>query len=194
LTRTNRLHIDAESSPDSLSPLKADKNIDSDILSGSIVTPSVTIVGDKAVSPPEPPNESEQQPLQFPRKLSAAEKSSIAMHLVTISLEDAQAMLDELADAMATGTIKTNPLRWFRGLVTRQKAGTFIPAGGIRISERRNQQQVGGASPSSESAPRTTNKETARASLQEALSLINHRSTTSRSPLPASGTRERQFE
>ena len=165
-----RLHIDREGNPDNLSPSLVAKRARGDSLSGSGATLDVTIDGDRAVSPPEPQKESKQQPLQFPKQLSIAERQAIAELLATISLEDGQAMLDELADAIATETIKTNPLRWFRGLVVKQKAGAFIPAGGIRFTERRKQ-ELKRLVPNAENAC-ATNPALARAALQQAKLLI----------------------
>lgn len=174
------LHIDLENCPDNLTPSKDFKKKRGAILSESRATLDVTDDGDNAVSPPEPPKESKQQPLQFPLKLSVAEKLAIAEQIATIFPEDAQAMLDELADAMATGSIKTNPLRWFRGLVTKQKAGVFIPSGGIRIMEHRRRKLLEETLPIPEVA-RTTSREVARASLQKAMLLISNCSAPPRS-------------
>jgi hypothetical protein len=166
-----RLHTDRESSPDNLSPSLATESKRGDILSGSRATLGVTVDGDRAVSPPEPQKESKQQPLQFPMQLSISERQAIAEQLAAISSQDGQAMLDELADAMATRTIKTNPLRWFHGLVVRQKAGAFIPAGGIKFAERRKQALQRQAIPDTDDAC-ATNPAVARASLQQAKLLI----------------------
>jgi hypothetical protein len=89
------------------------------------------------VSPLEPPKESELQPLHFPRQLSPAEKHAVQSLLYDVNSSNAQALLDELADALEYKTIKTNPLRWFHALAGKQKSGTFFPVGGVRIAERR---------------------------------------------------------
>jgi hypothetical protein len=167
-----RLHIGGETSPDKLSPSKATAQEHGVNLSGTGVTSYVTVDGDKPVSPPEPPKESEQQPLQFPQRLSTAEKLAIAEQLAALPSTDAQAMLDELADAMATATIKTNPLRWFSGLVRKQKSGAFVPAGGIRIAERRKQQPREQDFLAHENAAPKTDSAIARASLQQMKLLI----------------------
>ena len=132
-----RLRLDSTVSPDKLSPLPSAIEDKGDKLSGTGVTPVVTPVGDIAVSPLEPPKESEQQPLHFPRQLSPAEKHAVQSLLYDVNSSNAQALLDELADALEYKTIKTNPLRWFHSLVGKQKSGTFFPVGGIRIAERR---------------------------------------------------------
>ncbi len=167
-----RLQIDRESSLDNLSPPLPAKNKRGDILSGAGATSSVTVDGDIAVSPPEPQKESKQQPLQFPRQLSVGERQAIAEQVAAIPSDDGQAMLDELADAIVTGTIKTNPLRWFRGLVMKQKAGAFIPAGGIRFAERRKQELQLQLTPSGEENAAPTDRAIARTSLQQVKLLI----------------------
>lgn len=176
-----RLHIGGENSPDKLSPPKPAAKEDGVILSGTGVTSNVILDGDKPVSPPEPLKESEQQPLQFPQRLSAAEKLAIIEQLAALPSTDAQAMLDELADAMATATIKTNPLRWFSGLVRKQKSGAFVPAGGIRIAARRKQQPQEKDFLAHEIAAPKTDRAIARASLQQMKLLI-------RTPARTAGT------
>lgn len=170
-----RLHIDSQGCPASLSPSPVDNCKRGDILSGSGATLDVTVDGDRVVSPPEPQKESKQQPLQFPRQLSNAERQSIGEQLIAITLKDGQAMLDELADAMETGTIKTSPVRWFRGLMVRQKAGAFIPTGGIRFGERRKQElqrrTIADANAKVENLP-SSNRTLARESLNQAKLLI----------------------
>jgi hypothetical protein len=167
-----RLHIDGVSSPDKLSPSHSADNNHGDTLTGSRATIAVTVDGDRAVSPLEPQKESKQQPLQFPRQLSVAERQAIAEQLTLVSTENSQMMLDELADAMLTGSIKTNPLRWFRGLVAKQTAGEFVPTGGIKFAERRKQQhQQRPGDPGAETPP-PTDRAVARAALREAKLLI----------------------
>ena len=116
-----RLCLDSLVSPDKLSPLPSAVEDKGDKLSGTGVTPK----------------ESEQQPLHFPRQLSPAEKHAVQSLLYDVNSSNAQALLDELADALEYKTIKTNPLRWFHSLVGKQKSGTFFPVGGVRIAERR---------------------------------------------------------
>ena len=116
-----RLRLDSLVSPDKLSPLPSAVEDKGDKLSGTGVTPK----------------ESEQQPLHFPRQLSPAEKHAVQSLLYDVNSSNAQALLDELADALEYKTIKTNPLRWFHSLVGKQKSGTFFPVGGVRIAERR---------------------------------------------------------
>ena len=116
-----RLRLDSLVSPDKLSPLPSAVEDKGDKLSGTGVTPK----------------ESEQQPLHFPRQLSPAEKHAVQSLLYDVNSSNAQALLDELADALEYKTIKTNPLRWFHALVGKQKSGTFFPVGGVRIAERR---------------------------------------------------------
>lgn len=134
-----RLNICNLPYPDNLSPHQDEQHVDGDNLSGTGVTIPVTYVGDRAKSPLEPQHESEQQPLHVPTSLSKAERQAIASFVAGIPGEDAQALIDELADALETATIKTNAMRWFRGLVSRYRKGEFIAAGGLRIAARRMQ-------------------------------------------------------
>lgn len=166
-----RLHIDCETRPDKLSP---SKNLEQqgDKMSGTTVASDVTLGGDKAMSPPEPPYDSKQQPLQFPPQLSNAERRAVSEQVASLLPEDAQAMLDELADAIGTGTIKTNPLRWFSGLVRKQRIGAFVPAGGVRIAERRKQHSIGHLPIARQTATPITSRTIARASLQQMKALI----------------------
>jgi len=172
-----RLLLDGKVSPDKLSPQEQSAAEEGDNLSGTGVTPDVTPEGDKAMSPLEPPKESEQQPLHFPRQLSPAEKQAVCGLLNAMNHSDAQALLDELADAMESKTIKTNPLRWFHALVGKQKAGAFSPVGGIRIAERRKRQEHENELLAKTSClqPRTTDRNIARDALAQAKRTIENR-------------------
>src|SRR5471030_2495577 len=135
------LNIGPRAYPDKLSPQRQSKEVAGDKLSGSMVSGRVTDVGDIAASPLEPQHESEQQPLHIPSTLSKLERQGISSLARAIPREDAQALLDELADALETATIKTNAMRWFRGLVTRYRKGEFIAVGGVRVAARRARQE-----------------------------------------------------
>ncbi len=129
--------------PDKLSPSHPNSEKQGDILSGTGVTPDVTVEGDIAMSPLEPPDKSQKQPpLLFPHQLSAAERQAVSQMLSDIDCVSAQALLDELADALDSKSIKTNSLRWFRSLTEKQKAGLFIPLGGLRIAESRRHESA----------------------------------------------------
>ena len=137
-----RLCINAQTSPDNLSPLPTGGSGEGDKLSGTGMTPDVTLEGDITVSPLEPPHQSEQQPLHFPRQLSSAEKQAASKLIIELDSSSAQALLDELSDALDCKTIKTSPLRWFHALIAKQKIGSFVPVGGIRVAERRERHQA----------------------------------------------------
>lgn len=132
-----RLNIGSNAYPDNLSPQVRKRCRDGDNLSGTQVTSPVTDVGDIATSPLEPQHESKQQPLHIPTSLSKAERQTITSLTSDIPLVDAQALLDELADAMETATIKTSATRWFRGLIAKYRKGEFLAVGGVRIAARR---------------------------------------------------------
>lgn len=125
------------SGPDKLSPPSPQCQDAPDKLSGTVVTRPVTNEGDTVTSPLKSQHESKQQPLHIPRTMSSIERQAISSLCKQIPNEDAQALLDELADAMETGSIRTNALRWFRGLIGRYRKGEFIPVGGVRVAARR---------------------------------------------------------
>jgi hypothetical protein len=137
-----RLNIGTPPYPDNLSPQTKKRSLAGDNLSGGVVTSAVTYEGDTAKSPLEPQHESKQQPLHFPTSLSNVECQAISAFTANISCDDAQALVDELADALETKTIKTNAMRWFRGLIKNYEQGEFIAAGGLRIASRRMQARV----------------------------------------------------
>lgn len=75
-------------------------------------------------------------------ELSKAEKSSIEASLSGIPEADAQTLIDELSAALRSpSTIKTTPTRYFGGLIKRYRGGSFVPAAGIRMAERRALEQ-----------------------------------------------------
>ncbi|MET3135319.1 hypothetical protein AAKU55_005627 [Oxalobacteraceae bacterium GrIS 1.11] len=172
-----RLRLDRESNPDKLSPLEQSAATEGVNLSGTRATPDVTPEGDKAKSPLEPQQESEQQPLHVPRHLSPGERRTVCALLNAMNHSDAQALLDELADAMESKTIKTNPLRWFHALVGKQKTGAFVPVGGIRIAERRKRQEHESEAQAKASCvqPPTTDRNIARDALAQAKRTIKGR-------------------
>ena len=167
-----RLSITTLTSPDKTSPSQRTDKVQGDNLSGTTVTSAVTVVDDNDMPPLEPSKESEQQPLHFPPQLFPAERQSIASLVLTLETSIAQALLDELADAMETASIKTSPLRWFRGLVSRQKIGTFVPTGGIRIEEHRKKIIQNKNAQQKIEEPLRTDKNVARASLVEIKNLV----------------------
>jgi hypothetical protein len=130
--------------------------------------------GDSNMSPLEPPTvptiKQQQQrdlrpytgDLELPSRLSQAEKDAALAMLSGISNPEAQILLDELTGVLETGsTIKTTPIRWFRALVSRHRAGAFVPLSGIKVSERRERRRIPAAEVSEE--PRNpASPETAR--------------------------------
>jgi hypothetical protein len=163
-----RLCIDVISNPDKLSPSSQPQKIRGDNLSGTGVTSGVTLEGDIAVSPLEPPYESSQQPpLHFPRQLTQAEREAVSQMLAEMSPSQAQELLDELQDALDCKAIKTNSVRWFRGIVQRQIAGAFTPTGGVRVAERRKSQEQARARVVESPKNEVSNRDLARAALDE---------------------------
>lgn len=167
-----RLNIGPQLYPDNLSPASKKAGRVGDELSGAGVTGPVTYVGDIAKSPLESLHESEQQPLHIPCSLSKHERQGISSLTRDIPMADAQALLDELADALETATIKTSAMRWFRGLVTKYRKGEFIPTGGLRMAARRARTKE--AERKEQEIPvRTTDPITAKKSLADIRALMS---------------------
>lgn len=167
-----RLNIGDLPYPDNLSPHAKKERLDGDNLSGTGVTLPVTYVGDRATSPLEPQHESEQQPLHLPTSLSKAERQAIESLTVGIPKDDAQALIDELADALETATIRTNAIRWFRGLVAKYRKGEFISVGGLRIAARRTRAKE--VADKVEAPAQPTNPTTAKKTLAHIRELMTH--------------------
>jgi hypothetical protein len=166
-----RLNIGAPLYPDNLSPASK-KTVEVGVkLSGVEVTSLVTYVGDTTVSPLESLHESELQPLHIPSSLSKLERQGISSLIRGIPMTDAQTLLDELADALETATIKTNAMRWFRGLVTRYRKGEFIATGGLRMAARRAKTREAQSQEREIPAP-PTDRTTAKESLAQIKALI----------------------
>lgn len=75
--------------------------------------------------------------LIFPSGLSQSVRDASARHLASLSEEDAQVLLDELAGRMATGGVRSSPVAYLRSLVGRLKAGEFVPEVAQRVAEQR---------------------------------------------------------
>lgn len=114
---------------------------------------------------PEPPQRKEGSgsvldDLRFPRSLSSAELDELRALLLGIPGADAQVLLDELIGALADSrTIRTSPMRWFRAIVRRYRAGLFAPnialdvaRGRRRQDDRPNRQGIAAHSRASEEA------------------------------------------
>ncbi|MDY7545505.1 hypothetical protein QN360_09145 [Glaciimonas sp. CA11.2] len=83
-------------------------------------------------------NTTTNEKLDFPHALSVTEIHNVTTLLASLSLDMAQQLLDELAGVMAEGKkIKTSPVNYLHGLVKIYRAGTFVPAAGLRIGDRR---------------------------------------------------------
>lgn len=132
-----RLNVGGRPYPDNLSSQARNQTSAGGNLSGTGVTLPVTCVGDTAKSPLEPQHQSKEQPLHFPSSLSRLECEAISSLTSNIPWEDVQALIDELADAIETKTIRTNALRWFRGIVKKYQQGEFTATGGLRVASRR---------------------------------------------------------
>lgn len=83
--------------------------------------------------------------LIFSDKLTANEKNSIAGLMPQIQflpIQKQQELLDELAGAINTKSVKTNPVSFFNGLIAAAKKGPFIPGRGTKVLEAREARAV----------------------------------------------------
>ncbi len=112
--------------------------------------------------------------LDFPHSLSTTEMHNVTTLLADVTPEIAQQLLDELTGVMAEGKkIKTSPVNYLHGLVKNYRTGTFIPAAGVRIGERRKQSLMNGESNRSTNA----NPKVAHAHLEMAQAILSKHST-----------------
>jgi hypothetical protein len=169
-----RLRFTSDANPDRVSPSNHKREQVGDKMTGSRVTHTGTLAPDSATTPLEPQYEPKQQPLLFPHQLSAAERAIAESLVAPLAQLDAQALLDELADAIETKSIKTSPLRWFRGVLNRQRNGTFAPSGGVRILERRKSRVVQNRGGPSQILNQQTDRAIARSKLVEVKLLVSH--------------------
>jgi len=75
--------------------------------------------------------------LQFPRSLPSLEAEAMQAALSDIPIQDAQQLIDEIAGALQSKSIKTTPVQFLHGLIACYRAGTFKPSAGVSISARR---------------------------------------------------------
>lgn len=78
----------------------------------------------------------------WPEDLSELSRRSCANDLGSLDLETAQAVLDELASKLPSGSVK-NPTVYLRTLIAKALAGTFeFTDGGARVAQRRRSVQL----------------------------------------------------
>lgn len=183
---SNGYRLDMQIPPDKLSPPSPARRREDDIRD----TPGGATVasggGDRALSPQEPPlNQKNELPLQppsavevaelhFPLRLPMSERAAIETLLSGIPHAQAQELLDELAGALATQTIKTTPVRWFRGLVQRFRAGSFSPCAAAGVAERRRREEKAQLRIEAESTQKPASKEFVRAHLSKLNDLLTN--------------------
>jgi hypothetical protein len=101
------------------------------------------------VQPPGPENErvvSSDTPtprggdLIFPDGLTPEEKSA-ASALILRCPALAQALLDELTARIRSNAVKTSPIAYLRGMVTRALAGVFVPELGLGVAAARRKRR-----------------------------------------------------
>ena len=74
--------------------------------------------------------------LCFPTTVSNAQRQALQARLSTLSLENAQLVLDEVAGRMKTTHVR-NPIGYCATLIVRIQRGDFTPELGIRVAEQR---------------------------------------------------------
>lgn len=79
--------------------------------------------------------------LSWPRSLVRYRDELIQM-LGGIDLASAQQLIDELAGALAAGTIKSSPVRWFSSIVKIFEKGDFKPTLGLEVERRRQDRSI----------------------------------------------------
>lgn len=135
------------SPPDKLSPPRSHGGGESDTGDTRGVTKPCHPRGDIALSPQEPPHQSPTEPplpLHYPPMLPLSSRPALCALLDGTPASDAQLLLDELVGVLASGnTIRTTPIRWFRGLVQRYQEGRFTPTEGIVVAEKRRNAATG---------------------------------------------------
>lgn len=153
-------------------------------------TPGVTLLRpathDTAMSHLEPPVQSLIEPplqltngnLIFPTGLTPSEKNAIER--MSITIPNAQQLLDELSGAMAARTIRSSPVSWFRALTKRAQEGSFSPTYALRVADGRLRQ-------SARATPLPSLSETALQSMQVLKKIIRPRSSrmTTRAGIPS---------
>lgn len=94
----------------------------------------------KPLESEQPPNHAE---LGYPAGIPASDIPAVAKALSVVPVEDAQALLDELAGALSQGgVIRTTPVRWFFGLLKRYEKGQFCPTHKQPARDRKKRDQV----------------------------------------------------
>lgn len=122
------------------------------------VSPGTTKGTEKEPSPSSPPtteaitprvSESTQRSggevstLEYPKGLSASERTEALKRLTGLPADLAQQLLDELAGRMDAGLVKVAPLAYLRGLIRKARTGEFTPETALRVAEtRRRRQQI----------------------------------------------------
>ncbi|KAB8198408.1 hypothetical protein FKV24_002250 [Lysobacter maris] len=113
--------------------------------------------------------------LHWPQ-LSDQERGAIEGLLAGCDTQVAQQLLDELAGALETNSIKTSPSRWFRAVVVRCKRGEFEPSAGIAVADRRIRHRLEAGK--KQEAKRVAAPEQVRSHLESIETLLKGRSSS----------------
>ncbi|MBF0340922.1 MAG: hypothetical protein HQL95_08175 [Magnetococcales bacterium] len=92
--------------------------------------PLPTITQAPALQPPA------MEDLIFPEQVTQAEQPAMRSLLACLQIDQAQAVLDEMAGYIFNGKTISNRIGWVRTLTTRTVKGAFIPELGVAIAER----------------------------------------------------------
>ena len=90
-----------------------------------------------------PSNRAQQTELHLPPGLSTKDRETVLGLVSDMSTDQAQALFDELTVAVQSGkVIKTTPVRWFRGLIRKCRAGDFSPTECAALIRRQREQRM----------------------------------------------------
>ena len=79
--------------------------------------------------------------LIFPEQMLPQERTAARM-LLRRCVDQAQALLDELAGRLHAQGVRSSPVAYLRGLIARAQAGTFIPELGLAVAAERINRQL----------------------------------------------------
>lgn len=148
---SNKYRLSMTTSGDKLSPPPRRVNRE-------VVTATTPLDGNSVTLTTTEPLINQKQPLQpssetlktpsgstdyiFPKQLTSQEREIAKSQLDVIDSALAQAVLDELAARLNANKITGAPLSYLRSLITRAKAGQFLPEAGVRVASAREQAKL----------------------------------------------------
>lgn len=82
------------------------------------------------------------QHLSFPSQLTNGERVVVVNLMKNLNQALAQALLDELQGAISAGKIKTSRVAYLQAMTRRAEIGTFVPAVGLAVADKRQREAV----------------------------------------------------